>query len=88
MYSDVCHAGYGGYVVDAINGVSHEMWSADEAQKSSTRRELTAVLNILCSLKHVLVHQRIKWFSDNQYVVAIVNKGSKKIFARFCNGYF
>ena len=78
MYSDASHAGYGGYVVDAINGVSHGMWSPDEALKSSTWRELTAVFRILCSLKHLLVHQRIKWFSDNQSVVAIVKKGSRK----------
>lgn len=50
VYSDASFPGYAGYVVNAIHGVSHGMWSVDEQFKSSTMRELMAVFRVLMSL--------------------------------------
>lgn len=78
VYSDASGTGYAGYEVGTINGVSHGIWSVDEAVKSSTWRELCAVFRVLRSLVHVLSNQRVKWFTDNKNVCSIVNKGSMK----------
>jgi hypothetical protein len=78
VYSDASATGYGGYEVGTINGVSHGSWSTEEAVKSSTWRELCAVLRVLRSLVDVLSNQRVKWFTDNTGVCSIVNKGSIK----------
>lgn len=76
VYSDASGMAYGGYEVGTINGVSHGTWSAEEAVKSSTWRELCAVYRILISFVHILSSQRVKWFTDNTGVCSIVNKGS------------
>ena len=76
MYSDTSGTGFTGYEVGTINGVSHGTWSAEEAVKSSTWRELCAVFRVLRSLVHALSNQRLKWFTDCTNVVIIVNKGS------------
>lgn len=69
---------YAGYEVSTVNGVSHGMWSPEEATRSSTWRELCAVFRVMRSLVHVLSHNRMKWFTDNQTVCGIVSKGSMK----------
>lgn len=76
MYSDASGTCFAGYEVGAINGVSHGTWSAEEAIKSSTWRELCAGFRGLWSLVHVLSKQRVKWITDSTNVVIIVNKGS------------
>lgn len=76
VYSDASSLGFAGYEVNTLNGVSHGQWSPEESKKSSTWRELFAVYSVLRSLTHVLMNQRVKWFSDNQGVVSIVTKGS------------
>jgi len=78
VYSDASNTGYAGYAVDTVGGVSHGMWSENESTKSSTWRELVAVLRVLNSLSHILKNQRVKWFSDNLGVTSIVHKGSMK----------
>ncbi|CAG2242111.1 unnamed protein product [Mytilus edulis] len=78
VYSDASNTGYGGYVVETPFNIAHGMWSKCEASKSSTWKELNAVRNILLSMINVLKDKRIKWFSDNQNVVSIVDKGSMK----------
>ncbi|CAC5399039.1 unnamed protein product [Mytilus coruscus] len=78
IYSDASNTGYGGYVVETPFNIAHGMWSECEASKSSTWKELNAVRNILLSMINVLKDKRIKWFSDNQNVVTIVEKGSMK----------
>jgi len=95
VFSDASSTGYAGYEVHAANDVSHGMWSAEEAAKSSTWRELTAVYRVLLSIARVLAHKRVKWFTDNQGVVSIVFKGSMKhelqniamAIYRLCMGY-
>lgn len=78
VYSDASCLAYAGYEVSTINGVSHGMWSPNEACRSSTWRELCAVFRVMQSLVHVLSHNRVKWFTDNQAVSSIVHKGSMK----------
>ncbi|XP_071129462.1 uncharacterized protein [Mytilus edulis] len=78
VYIDASNTGYGGYVVETPFNIAHGMWSECEASKSSTWKELNAVRNILLSMINVLKDKRIKWFSDNQNVVTIVEKGSMK----------
>ncbi|MEW8544359.1 MAG: reverse transcriptase domain-containing protein [Candidatus Thiodiazotropha sp.] len=78
VYSDASSTGFAGYEVNTINGISHGVWSPEEGTKSSTWRELMAVCRTLKSLGHVLSHQSVKWFSDNQGVTTIVRKGSMK----------
>ena len=53
-------------------------WSADELILSSTWRELKAVYNILQSFAPKLKDHAVKWFSDNQAVVRIIEVRSRK----------
>ena len=76
VYSDASGTGFAGYEIGTINRVSHGTWTAEEAVKSSTWRELCAVFRVLRSLVHILCSQRVKWFTDSTNVVNIVNKGS------------
>ena len=46
--------------------------------KSSTYRELMAVLHGLSETKHVLQGKNVRWLNDNQAIVSIVRKGSMK----------
>lgn len=78
VYSDASHTGFAGYEVSTVQGISHGMWSEDESSKPSTWRELVAVYRVLQSLIHMLRHQRVKWYTDNQGVKSIVAKGSMK----------
>jgi hypothetical protein len=79
VYSDASSTAFAAYEVNTINGVSHGVWSTDEACRSSTWRELCAVYRSLIALKSVLKDQRVKWFTDNTGVCSIVEKGSMKI---------
>ena len=78
VYSDASGGGYGGYVVEHGHCVVHGQWTAEEASKSSTWRELTAVLRVLEAVSEKLRNTRVRWFSDNQNVVRILYVGSKK----------
>ena len=78
IYSDASSTGYAGFKISTINGISHGLWTQEDALKSSTWRELVAVHRILLSLKHILANQRIKRFTDNQGVKSIITKGSMK----------
>ena len=77
-YSDASDSGYGGYTVEHGPCVAYGQWSQDETTQSSTWRELTAVLKVLQSLTSKLANQRVRWFSDNQNVVQILQVGSKQ----------
>ena len=56
VYSDASSTGFGGYLVDTDDQVSHGQWSADERKFSSTWRELKAVELVLKSLVSKLQH--------------------------------
>ena len=78
VYSDASDTGYGGYMVEHGNRVTNGQWLEHEAQESSTWRELRAVRLILESFQTFLKNERVRWFSDNQNVVRIVQYGSRK----------
>ena len=78
VYSDASSTGYGGYVVEHGNLIANGQWSPDDADKSSTWRELQAVRLVLDSFQDKLKNERIRWFSDNQNVVRIVQCGSRQ----------
>jgi hypothetical protein len=65
-------------MVENPSDIAHGMWSNNESMKSSTWKELTAVKNILFSINKFLHNKGIKWFTDYQNVVSIINKGSMK----------
>jgi hypothetical protein len=53
-------------------------WDNEEAVKSSTWRELMAVFKVLKALSVIFASNRAKWFTDNQGVCSIIEKGSMK----------
>ena len=65
----------GAYLV-GTEEVSHRMWSSSVAEKSSTWRELKAVHFALTSFKNSVQGKSVKWHSDNQGAVLIVDIGS------------
>ena len=77
-YSDASDSGYGGYVVELGRVIVQGQWSALQAQQSSTWRELKAVDEVLRSLADKLAGHTVKWFTDSQNVVRIIQVGSKK----------
>ncbi|XP_069134633.1 uncharacterized protein [Argopecten irradians] len=79
VYSDASSTGFGGYCVESLEGVlSQGLWRECDMSRSSTWRALTAVCQVLKSLVCFLEGKRVKWFSYNQGVVSIVEKGSMK----------
>ncbi|XP_068203816.1 uncharacterized protein [Palaemon carinicauda] len=78
IYTDASTIGYSGYEVNTPNGMAHGAWGIEEAVKSSTWRELMAVFKVLKALSIVLASNRVKWFTDNQGVCSIIEKGSMK----------
>lgn len=77
-YSDASSVAYGGYIVDCAGMKGHGNWSVEESSKSSTWRELKAVSLLLESFDTVLSGKSVKWHTDSQNVVSIVEKGSMK----------
>ncbi|XP_067648622.1 uncharacterized protein [Haliotis asinina] len=95
VYSDASNSGCGGYCVEVGQAISHGQWSALEASRSSTWRELKAVFLVMKSFVSILESHKVKLLTDNQNVESIVSKGSMKadlqalaldIF-RLCNEY-
>ena len=78
VYSDASDTGYGGYVIEHGACVAYGQWTEQEAQQSSTWRELTAVLRVLMAVAAKLSNFRVRWFTDNQNVAHILVVGSKK----------
>ena len=78
VYTDASNSGYGGYVVEHGYHMATGQWSDEERVKSSTWRELRAVTLVLMSVSTKLKNQRVRWFTDNQNVVRILQVGSKQ----------
>ena len=79
MYSDASGYGYGGYIAERLgNVIAHGSFTRDEAEASSTYRELLAVKQVLLSLADQLKHQSVLWHSDNWNVARILDVGSAK----------
>ena len=66
VYSDTSNIGYGGYTVYHGYHVAHGNWTQEEAAKSSTWRELVAVLEAIALLLKGL---HVRWFSGNGFQV-------------------
>ena len=77
VYSDASSTGYGGYLVEHGNKIANGYWSESESMQSSTWRELKAVRLVLESFQSELQNERVRWFTDNQNVVRIVQHGSR-----------
>ncbi|CAH3179381.1 unnamed protein product, partial [Porites lobata] len=73
-YSDASNVACGAFVV-GTNEVSHRMWTACEAAKSSTCRELKAIQFALGAFKASVRGKCVKWHSDSQGAVRIVEIG-------------
>ena len=79
VYTDASGTGYGGYVVNVTDHEIMGSWTLNESNKSSTWRELEAVYRVLKSLVGQLEGQKVKWYTDNQNIVHIITKGSRKV---------
>ena len=77
VYSDASSTGHGGYLVEHGNKIANGHWSENESKQSSTWRELRAVQLVLESFQLQLKNERVRWFTDNQNVVRIVQHGSR-----------
>ena len=77
-FSDASNSGYGGYVVELGPHFTNGLWSDEEAKLSSTWRELKAVYLVLKGFSAQLEGHTVKWYTDNQNVVRIVEAGSRK----------
>ena len=78
VYSDASNTGYGGYTVGIGSTVAQGQWSESESQTSSTWRELEAINRILQAYSKTLQGETVKWLTDNQNVVRIIEHGSRK----------
>jgi len=74
-YSDARSVACGAFLV-GTNEVSHRMWSPCEAAKSSAWRELKGIYFALTTFKTLVQGKSVKWHSDNQGAVRIVDVGS------------
>lgn len=63
------------YIIEFRNTISQKMWSVQEAQRSSSYRDLKAISWVS---SHLVKGHNIKWYTDNQSVSRIVELGSMK----------
>lgn len=78
IYSDASNVAAGAYTVEVESKLFHKMWSVNERAESSTWRELKAIELALSCFKDSFQGKTIKWFTDSQNCVKIVNAGSMK----------
>ena len=78
VYSDASASGCGAYL--DLNGeqACHKLWEVSEGEKSSTWRELSAIDYALKSFLAIVKGSNLKWFSDSQTAVRIIQVGSMK----------
>uniref|UniRef100_A0A1X7USH4 Tyr recombinase domain-containing protein n=1 Tax=Amphimedon queenslandica TaxID=400682 RepID=A0A1X7USH4_AMPQE len=69
VFSDASGLGYGGYMVEHGCHVAQGQWTEHERGKSSTWRELAAVVRVLGAFASKLAGNRVKWCTDNQNVI-------------------
>ena len=78
VYSDASDSGYGGYTVDVGLRIAQGQWSESESQASSTWRELEAINRILQAYSKLMEGETVKWLTENQNVVKIIEHGSRR----------
>ena len=77
VYSDASHHACGAILkVDEM--IFHSNWSAAERAESSTWRELKTVVLAVQAFEPHLRNRTIAWFTDNQNVISVVHKGSRR----------
>ena len=77
VYSDASNVVCGSFIT-IENKMFQQNWSDAEKRCSSIYRELTAVYLSLESFAKYVMSQTVAWFTDNQNVVSIIEKESKK----------
>ncbi|XP_071126919.1 uncharacterized protein [Mytilus edulis] len=78
IFSDASNVACGAYTVELENKIFHKMWNELERCKSSTWREMRAIEQALLSFSTLFMGKSLKWFTDNQNCVRIVQAGSIK----------
>ena len=78
IYSDASNVAAGAYTVEVESKLFHKMCSVNERAESSTWRKLKAIDLALSCFKDSFQGKTIKWFTDSQNCVKIVNAGSMK----------
>ena len=78
LCSDASDSGYGGYTVNIGLHIAQGQWSESESQANSTWRELEAINRILQAYSKLMKGETVKWLTDNQNVVRIIDHGSRK----------
>lgn len=79
VYSDASNVAAGSYTFDVNQEVFHLMWKEHEAKKSSTWHELRAIEQTVKCFQDRFASKTIKWFTDNQACVKIVQCGSMEL---------
>ena len=78
MYSDASNIACGAYSVEIESKVFHKMFNDFESIQSSTWREMKAIEQALSSFKLQFSDKSLKWHTDNQNCLRIVQVGSMK----------
>lgn len=79
VYSDASNTGCAAFVSLDDTPIFHRNWNELEMKQSSTWRELLCIRDALRSLAPSLQNNNVKWYTDNQGVVSIVDSGSMKL---------
>ena len=77
VYSDASSTGYGGYLVEHGNKMANGQWSESESKQSSTWHEIKAVTLVFEPFQSKLENERVRWFTNNQNMVRIIQHGSR-----------
>ncbi|CAC5423024.1 unnamed protein product [Mytilus coruscus] len=78
IYPDASSIAAGVCIVELESKIVHTMWKSAEMLESSTWRELKAIELALMSYHYVFAEKSLKWLTDNQNCVRIVQAGSMK----------
>ena len=78
LYNDASSIVVGAYSVNFKDHICQAFWTEEEAQKSSTYREIQTALLALDSFSDKLNSKNVKWFTDSQNCARILQSGSFK----------
>ena len=78
-YSDTSATDCASVITINENCVCHKVWEPSECSKSSTWRELTAIVFALESFAPILESSLVKWFTDSQTAARIIEVESMKL---------
>ena len=76
VYSDTSGFACGAIILNNNTQICHRPFTQEERVFSSTRRELIAIEYSLKAFGPILCNSRVKWFTDSQSSVRIVEVGS------------